>query len=99
MEYRDIYDRVDAIVQFYGDNSLKAISSNDEIVDWYFKHSLVLTSNNHPIWNLPKRIKRKFGRVIRSDSNEINEILENSFNKVSAFFQDILESNIAVVDN
>ncbi|KTW28090.1 hypothetical protein T552_01951 [Pneumocystis carinii B80] len=99
MEYRNIYDRVDAIVQFYGDNSLKAISSNEEIADWYFKHSLVLTSNQHPIWNFPKRIKGKFGRIIRSDSNEINEILENSFNKVSAFFHDILESNTAIVDN
>lgn len=100
MECRNIYDRVDAVVQFYGNNPLKAVSSlDDEIADWYFKHSLVLTSNNHPIWNLPKRIKKRFGKVIRSENNEMNKILENSFNKVSAFFHDILESNIAIVDN
>ncbi|KAG4304709.1 hypothetical protein PORY_001762 [Pneumocystis oryctolagi] len=100
MECRDIYNRVDAIVQFYGNNSLKAVSGlNDEISDWYFRNSLVLTSNDHPIWNRPKRIKKKFGKVVRSDSNEINKILLESFNKVSTFICNILESNTTTVDS
>ncbi|KAG5438180.1 hypothetical protein PCANB_003031 [Pneumocystis canis] len=100
MEYRDIYNRVDAIVQFYGNNPLKAISGlNDEISDWYFKHSLVLTSNDHPIWNSPKRIKKRYGRVMRSENNEMSKILADSFNKVSAFLYNILASNTAIVDN
>ncbi|KAG5518515.1 hypothetical protein PMAC_002911 [Pneumocystis sp. 'macacae'] len=107
MEYRDIYNRVDAIIQFYGSNPLKAVSGlNDEISDWYFKkelsyvkHSLVLTSNDHPVWSLPKRVKKKFGKVMRSDNNEMSKILSDSFSKVSNFLYNILGSNTAIVDN
>ncbi|CCJ31234.1 unnamed protein product [Pneumocystis jirovecii] len=99
MEYRDIYDRVDAIIQFYGNNPLKAVSGlNDEISDWYFKHSLVLTSNDHPVWSLSKRVKKKFGKVMRSDNNEMSKIIADSFNKVSNFLCNILASNTAIVD-
>lgn len=39
-------------------------------------------------WNAPKRPKRKFGRAIRGEANEIDELITKTLERTFTFIKD-----------
>jgi histone deacetylase 6 len=91
--HRDLRARADAILAFIDDYPLKAISlvMDEYLADWYYHSALVFTSHQHPAFDTninPKRPRRKFGRVIRSDSVGLYNIIEERFEESMEFLED-----------
>ncbi|KAM3423062.1 Histone deacetylase [Cercospora zeina] len=53
------------------------VSRDDELPQWYYRNSLVLVGSEHAYFesDFSRKPKRKFGRVIKSDSNTITDML------------------------
>ncbi|ODV90699.1 hypothetical protein CANCADRAFT_64770 [Tortispora caseinolytica NRRL Y-17796] len=70
--HRDTRERTRAAISVVGPASLKAIVTilDEYVVDWYHRSSLVLLSNDHPIWDPTshgKKPRRKLGTLVRAD--------------------------------
>lgn len=92
---RDIRSLTKAAISFIGNSPLKALvpTINESIGDWYFKNSLVFTSNNHKCWNdnENKKPRKKFGRVLRSESDGISNTIDERFDEATDFILDAFE--------
>ncbi|GME78118.1 unnamed protein product [[Candida] boidinii] len=95
---------VKASINFLDRNTaLRAIiSSIDEsITDWFYRNSLVFTSKKHGCWgntdgkevtngNL-KKPRKKYGRVLRADSDSLDSLLDERFEEATDFILDSVE--------
>lgn len=96
--HRDLRTRVKSIIAFVDDAPLRAIAPviDEYISDWFYHNSLVFTSHEHTIWDTsvnPKRPRRKFGRVIRSDSVGTARVARERFNEAREYMEDSLETD------
>ncbi|KAF1990579.1 hypothetical protein K402DRAFT_417366 [Aulographum hederae CBS 113979] len=77
-------DKVDAVVSFIADNPIKAIKrpTDDTIV------SQIYVADGHNYWNpsVRRAIRKKYGRLIRSTTSDINEMLDDHREEVFRFF-------------
>lgn len=94
--HREIRTRVRSIIAFVDDIPLRAIAPviDEYISDWFYHNSLIFTSHEHNIWdpNLnPKKPRRKFGRVIRSDSVGTARVARERFSEAKDYIEDSLE--------
>ncbi|CCG80536.1 Histone deacetylase clr3 [Taphrina deformans PYCC 5710] len=90
---KDVTRRVSAVINFYGRHPLRALTSTeDSLVDWYYNNSLCFTTSNNEAWTIPKRPKRKYGKAIKADCLDIDELIHVSFDRVVAFIDDATES-------
>lgn len=78
-------------------NQLRLITPlvDDAITDWFYKNSLVFTAAKHPIWenndNYGKRPRKKFGRVLKSESGEtLGSIVGENFEEAVEFVEDVM---------
>ncbi|KAK9454220.1 hypothetical protein V1511DRAFT_416140 [Dipodascopsis uninucleata] len=97
--HREVRDRVRATIAFTEDEPLCAIVPiRDEfIIDWYYKNSLVLTCNKHPVWDISnggKNPRKKFGNVLRTEYDNINELMVGKFDQVVAFAEEDIEEDV-----
>ncbi|EDO16731.1 hypothetical protein Kpol_1003p37, partial [Vanderwaltozyma polyspora DSM 70294] len=92
---RDLRVLSKAVINFVGNFPLKSLSSNfdETMVDWYFKNSLVFTNDSHNCWkeSEEKRPRKKFGRVLKSDSDGIISIINERFDEATDFILDAFE--------
>ncbi|GME70031.1 unnamed protein product [[Candida] boidinii] len=102
--HRDMRNIVKASINFLDRNTaLRAIiSSIDEsITDWFYRNSLVFTSKKHGCWgntdgkevtngNL-KKPRKKYGRVLRADSDSLDSLLDERFEEATDFILDSVE--------
>ena len=96
--HRDLRTRVKSIVAFVDDIPLRAISPviDEYISDWFYHNSLVFTSNEHTIWDPsvnPKKPRRKFGRVIRSNSVGTARVARERFDEAREYIEDMLDDD------
>lgn len=94
--HRDIRNRVKSIIAFVDDIPLRAIAPviDEYISDWFYHNSLVFTSHEHTIWDPsvnPKKPRRKFGRVIRSNSVGTARVVRERFDEAREYIEDSLE--------
>lgn len=93
--HRDTRSAVKAIINFVGRKQLKPLVPlvDESLGDWYFKNSLVFSDRNNPCWvdNENKKPRRKFGRVLRCDSDGINNNMEERFDEATDFILDSFE--------
>ncbi|KAF5093338.1 hypothetical protein D0Z03_002465 [Geotrichum reessii] len=94
--HRDLRTRVKSIIAFVDDIPLRAIAPviDEYISDWFYHNSLVFTSNEHTIWDPsvnPKKPRRKFGRVIRSNSVGTARVARERFEEAREYIEDMLD--------
>lgn len=68
---------------------------DESITDWYFKNSLVFTSFKNACWggnsNENKKPRKKYGRVLKSEMEGIDNIMEERFEECTDFILDSFE--------
>ncbi|CCE93583.1 histone deacetylase HDA1 TDEL_0G02160 [Torulaspora delbrueckii] len=93
--HRDTRATVKAVVSFIGRKQLKPLVPlvDESLSDWYFKNSLIFTDKNHPCWadNESKKPRKKFGRVLRCDTDGLNSNMEERFEEATDFILDLFE--------
>lgn len=95
--HRDTRPLVKSIIALIDRAPLKQLVPlvDESMTDWFYKNSLVFTSKYHTCWGSSadetKRPRRKFGRVIRGDTDGIDELLRERFEEVQDFVLDSLE--------
>ncbi|OLN95398.1 Histone deacetylase clr3 [Colletotrichum chlorophyti] len=78
---RDSKARIAGVVNFI-EGMLRPVKSDvdNELATWYKAHSQVYVSHDHPCWNsedtLRRVTKRRFGTVIRSETNGVNRMMQ-----------------------
>ena len=75
----DINNRVNYVFNFISEHDLRAVqrAGDDYFTDWYYKHSECYVAKDHQAWSpeRARRIRRKYGKLIQSGSNDLNEML------------------------
>lgn len=95
--HRDTRSIVKCAITFLDKISLKSLVPlvDESLTDWYFKNSLVFTSKYHPCWgpdgNDTKKPRKRFGRVLKCDSDGMNGIIEERFEETTDFILDSFE--------
>lgn len=97
--HRDVRKLVMASINFVDKATpLRAVIStiDESVVDWYFRNSLVFTTNKHPCWGdkdgeKSKRPRKKYGRVLRADTDVLDSIIDERFEECCSFIQESLE--------
>jgi histone deacetylase 6 len=95
--HREVRSKCKAAISFIDRVPLKPIVPlvDEAMTDWFFKNSLVFTSKNHSCWGLDgsetKKPRRRFGRVLKSDSDGLDNIVEERFEEATDFILDSIE--------
>ncbi|CDK29439.1 unnamed protein product [Kuraishia capsulata CBS 1993] len=97
--HRDVRNLVKASINFLDKSQLRAIVStiDESITDWFYKNSLVFTASKHSCWGegeasaTAKRPRKKYGRVLRADSDGMDNIVEERFEEATEFIADSIE--------
>lgn len=93
--HRDTRAIVKAVINFVGRKQLRPLVPlvDESLGDWYFKNSLVFTDKNHPCWaeNENKKPRKKYGRVLRCDTDGLNGNMEERFEEATDFILDSFE--------
>ncbi|KAF2878298.1 putative histone deacetylase [Massariosphaeria phaeospora] len=71
---------VECLIGFVSDTVLQSIKRNfndDDIVPWYYAHSMIFVQQSHHVWDRSghKKIRRKYGRLIQSSKDPMNDML------------------------
>lgn len=75
----DVNERVDWVFNFVSENSIHPVNRpTDDYPDWYYKHSSVYVANEHLVFSQDKmrRVRKKHGKLIQSEYNDINDMLQ-----------------------
>lgn len=94
--HRDVRNLVKANINFIDKSvPLRAIvSSIDEsVIDWFFRNSLIFTSPKHVCWGdtEKKRPRKKYGRVLKTDVEHLDMIIDERFEEACEFISDSIE--------
>lgn len=95
--HRDTRSVVKSAVSFVDQRPLRPLIPlvDETLADWYFKNSLVFASAEHTCWgndgNENKKPRKKFGRVLKCESDGLNNILEERFEEATDFILDTFE--------
>ncbi|AET38814.1 histone deacetylase HDA1 Ecym_3324 [Eremothecium cymbalariae DBVPG len=95
--HRDTRSIVKCAISFTDKKQLRPLVPlvDESISDWYFKNSLIFTSKYHSCWgtegNDSKKPRKKFGRVLKCNSDGMNNILEERFEEATDFILDSFE--------
>ncbi|CCD25841.2 histone deacetylase HDA1 NDAI_0G00650 [Naumovozyma dairenensis CBS 421] len=93
--HRDTRSVVKAVINFVGQKQLKPLVPlvDESLGEWYFKNSLVFSNKNHIYWGDKenKKPRKKYGRVLRCDTDGISNIMEERFEEATDFILDSFE--------
>lgn len=95
--HRDTRNVVKAAISFIDQRPLRPLVPlvDESLADWYFKNSLVFASAGHTCWGNDgaenKKPRKKFGRVLKCNSDGLNNILEERFEEATDFILDTFE--------
>ncbi|CCK71615.1 histone deacetylase HDA1 KNAG_0H02010 [Huiozyma naganishii CBS 8797] len=95
--HRDTRSKVKSVINFIAQKTLKPLIPlvDETLGDWYFKNSLVFSDKNHACWgdneNENKKPRKKFGRVLRCNSDGLTNIIEERFEEATDFMLDSFE--------
>lgn len=93
--HRDTRSKARAAISFIGHKTLKPLIPlvDETLTEWYFKNSLVFSNKNHSCWgdSENKKPRKKFGRVLRCNSDGINRNIEERFDEATDFILDSFE--------
>ncbi|KAH3670322.1 hypothetical protein WICMUC_004891 [Wickerhamomyces mucosus] len=68
---------------------------DEGVSDWFYRNSLIFTSKYHSCWGSgggdSKKPRKKFGRVLKSDSDGLDNIWEERFEECTDFILDSIE--------
>lgn len=94
--HRDTRNVVKAAIAYIDRKQLRPIVPlvDEAMTDWFFKNSLIFTSKNHSCWgdgSETKKPRKKFGRVLKSNSDGLDNIVEERFEEGTDFVLDSIE--------
>ena len=89
----DFTKRVTGMVNFISGNRLKAVSDHgffqhgQSLSKWYRANSVNFVANNHLVWDIEgsKKPSKRFGNLIRSPVNGLNDMLGQHQEEVQGF--------------
>lgn len=53
---------------------------------------MCFTTSDNEVWNSPKRPKRKFGRVVKGETTEMDELVFQSHSAATEFIMEQIEA-------
>lgn len=56
-------------------HSCRSATGDDELARWYYGASLVYVAENHAIWEYSRKSKIRFGKLVQSPLDSIQEML------------------------
>jgi len=90
------YQRISGVISFNAENALRPVnsSSNPWLSKWYQKNSLVFVSYAHNAWAGDRRLSKRYGRLIQSPKDWLNEMLMFHRAEVEEFLRRSLRAKI-----
>jgi hypothetical protein len=96
-----LQDLTTHVFSFVAESNLLGVSrpADDFFSNWYYNHSHVFVAENHGVWSpdRTRKVRRKYGRIIKSESITINDMLlehrEQVFQKIKEETEDWRSSN------
>ncbi|SCU90881.1 LAMI_0E03950g1_1 [Lachancea mirantina] len=95
--HRDTRNVVSSAILFLDTKPLRPLVPlvDESLADWYFKNSLVFASSEHACWGSDgseaKKPRKKFGRVLKCDSDGLSNIFKERFEEATDFILDSFE--------
>ncbi|SCU88577.1 LADA_0E10968g1_1 [Lachancea dasiensis] len=95
--HRDTRSVVKAAISFIDQKPLRPLIPlvDESLADWYYKNSLVFASMENACWgsddNDQKKPRKKFGRVLKCDTDGLNNNFEERFDEATDFILDAFE--------
>ncbi|CAI4050276.1 histone deacetylase HDA1 SKDI_14G3010 [Saccharomyces kudriavzevii IFO 1802] len=93
--HRDTRAVTKTVINFLGDKQLKPLVPlvDETLSEWYFKNSLIFSNNSHQCWkeNESRKPRKKFGRVLRCDTDGLSNTIEERFEEATDFILDSFE--------
>ena len=95
----DVYKRqvVKCAIAFLDKKPLKVMVPliDESLGDWYFKNSLIFTSNINSCWgstsNENKKLRKKYGRVLKAECDGMTNIVDERLEEATDFILDSFE--------
>ncbi|KAF2840317.1 histone deacetylase clr3 [Patellaria atrata CBS 101060] len=82
----EIMDRVAHVINFVADNALLAVRrQTDDASAWYWRNSHVFVANSHLAWDPERKKRKKYGNIIKSPYDGINDMLYAHRHDVTTF--------------
>lgn len=94
--HRELRRKCEALIAFVSNDSLRQIvpALDENVVDWFYRTSLIFTNHSHKCWDNvsngsgTKRPRKRMGRVIRSDSENLYDMIDEKFQESVEFILD-----------
>ena len=83
-------DRITFFISFVAETPLNRIrrATNDELVArWFYQRSLIFVAGKHGLWARDRRPKKKFGTLVESPYNDLNEMLVGHRDQVTQLLE------------
>ncbi|KAL9080214.1 MAG: hypothetical protein Q9157_000997 [Trypethelium eluteriae] len=71
-------DRITFLISFVAETPLNRIrrpADEDEVARWFYQHSLIFVARKHGLWDRDRKPRKKFGRLVESAYDDLNEML------------------------
>ncbi|KAF8597513.1 histone deacetylase clr3 [Ceratobasidium sp. AG-I] len=84
--FQSIQSKVKAVVQVCGMHTLPTVPKYEEdFRKWYYKHSMVILPQNHPIYMSDTQLTRRHGRVQQSAEERVTKVMRTSLPRIQEF--------------
>lgn len=88
LKQREIRHKAKLCFSFISNHSIRPLRVPDEtLINWYYKNSLVIVANSHPIFAAIEAGKntRVYGRIERSRNENIEDVVFSSLERLTQF--------------
>ena len=71
-------DRITFVMAFVAESPLNRVrrATDEEILArWFYEHSLIFVAGKHALWDRDRKPRRKFGKLVESPFDDLNEML------------------------
>ncbi|KAI9689327.1 MAG: Histone deacetylase hda1 [Bathelium mastoideum] len=71
-------DRVTFVISFVAEtplNRIRRATDEDMMARWFYDHSLIFVAGKHGLWERDRKPRKKFGKLVESAYDELNEML------------------------
>ncbi|KAF2660148.1 hypothetical protein K491DRAFT_589511 [Lophiostoma macrostomum CBS 122681] len=88
---------VEHLIGFVSETPVHSIkrTTDDSIANWFFAHSHIFVANSHNAWSPERRRKprRKYGQLVRSDYDDLNQMMESHRPEIQELLQQKRKDN------
>ena len=71
-------DRITFVISFVAEtplNKIRRATDEENVARWFYQRSLIFVAGKHGLWERDRKPRKKFGNLVESAYDELNEML------------------------